>query len=670
MSPWPSRIGAGLSTHADAARGSDRGGARRPPRAWAATAPTSRSSSPPGAHLAAPEATLEGVDEALAPAALVGCGAGGVLAARPRGRGGHGGGGLGRLARRRHASRPFHASAEETTTAWSSCTACPTWTARAGGRPAPRPLHLPHRGASWPTLGEPRTRASRCSAAWRARAPPRARRRCSWTASVVDGGAVGVRLDGVEVLPVRLAGRRAGRARADDHRGRGQRDRTSSPGARRWTTLREVIEALDRATSARSWRGGLLLGHRHRRRQARLRAAATSSCAALLGADPDDGDDRGRRRRSRPGQVVRLHARDAGSADRDLREALACACEALGGARPAGALAFTCNGRGRGDVRRAPTTTPAPLADALGGAPGRGLLRGGRDRAGRRRELPARLHRHRGGVPRVNLAGPDACCSPAPPAGSATRSPGRCAARGAQLVLDRAPRRRARAAGRRARRRAASPPTSPTAPPWTRWPPRRATVDILVANAGAARPASRSLEFTRRADRPRARRQPARARSCWRGRCRPAWSTRGSGHIVFISSLSGKSATPGTALYCGHEVRAARLRAQACARTCATRASASRASSPASSATPGMFADAGVELPPGSGTTRPEDVAAARREGDRAQPRPRSTSAPLFDALRRRRSPALAPRPGGRRSAPGRRGGDRRAVARGQAAKR
>ncbi len=34
-----------------------------------------------GGHLAAPEATLEGVHEALAPGTLVGCGAGGVLAA-------------------------------------------------------------------------------------------------------------------------------------------------------------------------------------------------------------------------------------------------------------------------------------------------------------------------------------------------------------------------------------------------------------------------------------------------------------------------------------------------------------------------------------------------------------------------------------------------------------
>ncbi len=45
----------------------------------------------------------------------------------------------------------------------------------------------------------------------------------------------------------------------------------------------------------------------------------------------------------RVGQTLRLHARDAGSADEDLREALA---GTLAFGRPAGALMFTCNGRG------------------------------------------------------------------------------------------------------------------------------------------------------------------------------------------------------------------------------------------------------------------------------------------------------------------------------------
>ena len=46
------------------------------------------------------------------------------------------------------------------------------------------------------------------------------------------------------------------------------------------------------------------------------------------------------------GQVVRLHARDARSADEDLRQALKLRVEALAGERPAGALVFSCNGRG------------------------------------------------------------------------------------------------------------------------------------------------------------------------------------------------------------------------------------------------------------------------------------------------------------------------------------
>jgi small ligand-binding sensory domain FIST len=44
----------------------------------------------------------------------------------------------------------------------------------------------------------------------------------------------------------------------------------------------------------------------------------------------------------RVGQTLRFHVRDARSADEDLRENL----EALGGDRAAGALLFTCNGRG------------------------------------------------------------------------------------------------------------------------------------------------------------------------------------------------------------------------------------------------------------------------------------------------------------------------------------
>jgi small ligand-binding sensory domain FIST len=65
----------------------------------------------------------------------------------------------------------------------------------------------------------------------------------------------------------------------------------------------------------------------------------------LVGADPESGaiavgDEVG------VGQTVQFHIRDAASADEDLRRALEGASAALGGRRPAGALLFTCNGRG------------------------------------------------------------------------------------------------------------------------------------------------------------------------------------------------------------------------------------------------------------------------------------------------------------------------------------
>ena len=65
----------------------------------------------------------------------------------------------------------------------------------------------------------------------------------------------------------------------------------------------------------------------------------------VVGADPDSGTiavgDQ-----IQVGQTVQFHVRDAQSADEDLRRALGREFKALGGRRPAGALLFTCNGRG------------------------------------------------------------------------------------------------------------------------------------------------------------------------------------------------------------------------------------------------------------------------------------------------------------------------------------
>jgi small ligand-binding sensory domain FIST len=65
----------------------------------------------------------------------------------------------------------------------------------------------------------------------------------------------------------------------------------------------------------------------------------------VAGADPDSGaiavgDE------VEVGQTVQFHVRDADSADEDLRRTLERESTALGGRRAAGALLFTCNGRG------------------------------------------------------------------------------------------------------------------------------------------------------------------------------------------------------------------------------------------------------------------------------------------------------------------------------------
>jgi small ligand-binding sensory domain FIST len=67
----------------------------------------------------------------------------------------------------------------------------------------------------------------------------------------------------------------------------------------------------------------------------------------------------------RVGQTVRLHVRDAASADEDLREALRAQAQALGSDGAAGALLFTCNGRGS-HMFELPDHDAAAVEDSLG----------------------------------------------------------------------------------------------------------------------------------------------------------------------------------------------------------------------------------------------------------------------------------------------------------------
>ena len=101
----------------------------------------------------------------------------------------------------------------------------------------------------------------------------------------------------------------------------------------------------------------------------------------------------------------------------------------------------------------------------------------------------------------------------------------------------------------------------------------------------------------------------------------PGMAQRGGGHIVLISSLAGKAATPGTSMYNSSKFG---LRGFALAMRQELRSSAVGVSlvSPGFISEAGMFADAGVKLPPGMGTVSPEHVARCVRraiERDRAE---------------------------------------------------
>jgi small ligand-binding sensory domain FIST len=89
----------------------------------------------------------------------------------------------------------------------------------------------------------------------------------------------------------------------------------------------------------------------------------------VVGADPDSeviavGD------LVRTGQTVQFHVRDAASADEDLRELLGNHADAP---RPAGALVFTCNGRGS-RLFAEPSHDAKCLQDCLGPIPAAGFF--------------------------------------------------------------------------------------------------------------------------------------------------------------------------------------------------------------------------------------------------------------------------------------------------------
>jgi len=133
-------------------------------------------------------------------------------------------------------------------------------------------------------------------------------------------------------------------------------------------------------------------------------------------------------------------------------------------------------------------------------------------------------------------------------------------------------------------------------------------VDILVANA--ALPAAGRLETFTMEEIDRALDVNLRAPIILAHALAPAMVQRHSGHLVFMSSLSGKAATAGSSLYnatkYGLRGFASGLRSDL-----APRGVGVSAVFPGFIRDAGMFAESGVKLPPGVGTRSPEDVARA-----------------------------------------------------------
>ncbi len=133
-------------------------------------------------------------------------------------------------------------------------------------------------------------------------------------------------------------------------------------------------------------------------------------------------------------------------------------------------------------------------------------------------------------------------------------------------------------------------------------------VDLLIANA--ALPGSGRIETFSVDELDRALDVNLRAPIVLARALLPAMLARRNGHLLFMSSLSGKSATTGSAVYSATKFG---LRGFAAGLRADLHASGVGVSTvfPGFIRDAGMFANSGVRLPPGVGTRSPEDVARA-----------------------------------------------------------
>jgi small ligand-binding sensory domain FIST len=294
-----------------------------------------------GAHLADPEETLAAVRAELAPAALVGCGAGGVLGG---GRELEGGTGVAVWAAALEGAgevRAFHATVrhEEDVGVLDGMP-------EIGSGGAVILLSDPY---SFPTdavldgIADAAPGVPVLGGLSSARSP------MGDAALFVDGrvveeGAVGVCLNGVELLPCVSQGAAP--------LGREMTITAAEDNVIYELAGRPAVQAIEQAVGELALderalvAAGLLIGividggkPEYEQGDFLVRG--------VTGADPDSGAITVGAVVT-PGEVVRLHARNARSADEDLRRELRLRAAAIGGQRPAGALVFSCNGRGHG----------------------------------------------------------------------------------------------------------------------------------------------------------------------------------------------------------------------------------------------------------------------------------------------------------------------------------
>lgn len=135
-----------------------------------------------------------------------------------------------------------------------------------------------------------------------------------------------------------------------------------------------------------------------------------------------------------------------------------------------------------------------------------------------------------------------------------------------------------------------------------------AGVDVLVANAGL--PGSGALTSFTEAELDHALAVNLRAPVVLAHALLPAMLERGAGHLVFMSSLAGKAATEGSAVYSATKFGLRGFAGSLRADLHGTGVGVS-AVFPGFVRDAGMWADTGLRLPRGVGTVSPEQVAAA-----------------------------------------------------------